>query len=269
MKCEWSLLASKQSYYHLHLLFYQLPLRQITLSSHNHDDQSRLWAALSSGRTRSFSLTWRLPQESHQTSQVMLHWSEKCKTYTKDWDWEWTHFWDTFVAKFGIYTEWGGSFTFGIKQEDKTASTNHPESARLHQHLQPSSYPLPSWRFAYLGDSLSSCPEQCLRGARTTQHTWILAPNIQFDIQKYSEKNADTVQKERLRQAVKSVLTNAVIVPRFNQSIFFTFSVLITNIVKLKIEKNLTLAVKFYSLQAAPWLSLFTPNYLRTHSHKS
>ena len=69
------------------------------------------------------SLTWRLPQESHQTSQVMLHWSEKCKTYTKDWDWEWTHFWDTFVAKFGIYTEWGGSFTFGIKQEDKTAST--------------------------------------------------------------------------------------------------------------------------------------------------
>ena len=131
MKCEWSLLASKQSYYHLHLLFYQLPLRQITLSSHNHDDQSRLWAALSSGRTRSFSLTWRLPQESHQTSQVMLHWSEKCKTYTKDWDWEWTHFWDTFVAKFGIYTEWGGSFTFGIKQEDKTASTNHPESAQV------------------------------------------------------------------------------------------------------------------------------------------
>ena len=113
----------------------------------------------------------------------------------------------------------------------------HPQSARLHQHLQLSSYPLPSWRFAYLGDSLSSCPEQCLRGARTTQHTWILALNIQFDIQKYLEKNADTVQKERIRQAVKSVLTNNVIVPRFNQSIFFTFSVLITNIVKLKIEK--------------------------------
>jgi len=82
VKCEWSLLASKKSYYRLHLLFYQLPLRQITLSSHSHD-QSRLWAALSSGRTRSFSLTWRLPQESHQTSQVMLHWSEKCKTYKR------------------------------------------------------------------------------------------------------------------------------------------------------------------------------------------
>ena len=40
-------------YYRLHLLFYQLPLRQITLSSHHHD-QSRLWAALASGRTRSF-----------------------------------------------------------------------------------------------------------------------------------------------------------------------------------------------------------------------
>ena len=67
-------------YYRLHLLFYQLRLRQITLSSHHHD-QSGLWAALASGRTRSFlSLTWWSPQESHLTSQVMLHWSEKCKT---------------------------------------------------------------------------------------------------------------------------------------------------------------------------------------------
>ena len=97
----------------------------------------------------------------------------------------------------------------------------HLKSALLHRHLQLSSYTLPSWRLAYLGDSLPSCPEHCLRGPRTTQHTWIMALNIQFDIQNILKKNTDAVQKERIRQAVKSVLTHNVIVPRFNQSIFF------------------------------------------------
>ena len=157
--------------------------------------------------------------------------------HERDWDWEWTHFCDTFVAKLRQVTVGWISNIRHSKMKIKLHQLDHPQAAWLHRHLQLSSYLLPSWRLAYLGDSLSSCPEQCLRRAKTTQHTWILALNIQFDIQKYLEKNADTVQKERIRQAVKSVLTNNVIVPRFNQSIFFTFSVLITNIVKLKIEK--------------------------------
>lgn len=100
-------------YYRLHLLFYQLPLRQITLSSHHHD-QSRLWAALTSGRTRSFLSLSRGDRRKKviklvKKSQVMLHWSEKCKTRIRL-RLGANAFLEHFCCQVWISHKWGGSF---------------------------------------------------------------------------------------------------------------------------------------------------------------
>jgi len=77
VKIEWSLLASKQSL---------LPSSSTlpTTNTWNNSSLTSSWPVQTLGGLRGWenqiwSLTWWSPQESHQTSQVMPHWSEKCK----------------------------------------------------------------------------------------------------------------------------------------------------------------------------------------------
>ena len=164
-------------------------------------DFGRPWQPYKCGRTRSFlSHTWWSPQESHQTSQVMLHWSEKCKTWKRLRLGVNAFLW-RFCCQVRCHS--GLDRINNIRHSNKKIKLHqlyHHQAAWLHRHLQLSSFLLPSWRLAYLGDSLSSCPEQCLfRRARTTQHTWILALNNQFNIQKiqtFGEKPRHRSERE-------------------------------------------------------------------------